>query len=112
MLAMQYQNFPHTTGGTLQSGCFSAPHPSMLQESMFSSRLDESPGLLPEHAGGRCSRGSRLVICGRLSDSTPAPKDAFFCLKKFTFCPQKFFYPRFLNEDGRIRKIRLSKLHY
>ena len=36
----------------------------------------------------------------------------FFCLQKFTFCPQPIFNSLFPHEDGRIRKNRLSKLHY
>ena len=36
----------------------------------------------------------------------------FFSPQKFTFSPQSIFYPHFLNEDGRIREKRLSKLHY
>ena len=32
--------------------------------------------------------------------------------QKSTFPPQSIFYPLFLNEDGRIREKRLSKLHY
>ena len=36
----------------------------------------------------------------------------FFYPSFFTFYPQNIFYPLFLNEDGRIRKNRSSKLHY
>ena len=42
--------------------------------------------------------------------------DAFFSptknCQKSTFSPQSIFYPLFLNEDGRIRGKRFSKLHY
>ena len=31
---------------------------------------------------------------------------------KMQFSPQSIFHPRFLNEDGRILKNGLSKLHY
>ena len=37
--------------------------------------------------------------------------DTFFPQQKRTFSPQSIFYPLFLNEDGRIREKRLSKLH-
>ena len=36
----------------------------------------------------------------------------FFPPQKSTFSPQSIFYALFLNEDGRIRGKRLSKLHY
>ena len=36
----------------------------------------------------------------------------FFSPQKSTFSLQSVFYPLFLNEDGRIRGKRLSKLHY
>ena len=36
----------------------------------------------------------------------------FFSPQKSTFSPQSIFYPLFLNEDGRILKKSLSKLHY
>ncbi len=36
----------------------------------------------------------------------------FFSPQKITFSPQSIFNPLFLNEDSRIRKNRLSKLHY
>ena len=35
-----------------------------------------------------------------------------FFPQKCTFSPQSIFYPLFLNEDGRSRGKRLSKLHY
>ena len=35
-----------------------------------------------------------------------------FSPQKFTFSPQSYFYPLFLNEDGRILKNGFSKLHY
>ena len=35
----------------------------------------------------------------------------FFGPQKFTFSSQPIFYPRFLNEEDRIWKTRLSKLH-
>ena len=36
----------------------------------------------------------------------------FVSLQKCTFSPQSIFYPLFLNNDGRIRGKRPSKLHY
>jgi hypothetical protein len=33
----------------------------------------------------------------------------FFSPQKFTFLPRSIFYPLFLNEDSKIRKIRLGK---
>ena len=38
--------------------------------------------------------------------------DTFFSTTKCTFSLQSIFYPLFLNEDGKIREKRLSKLHY
>ena len=39
--------------------------------------------------------------------------DTFFPPHKNALFPHnRFLYPRFLNEDGRIREKRLSKLHY
>ena len=43
---------------------------------------------------------------------TPLFHDAFFFPQKSTVSPQSIVYPLFLNEDGRIRGERLSKLHY
>ena len=42
----------------------------------------------------------------------PADDTFFSPPQKSTFSPKSIFYPRFLNEDGRIREKRLSKLHY
>jgi hypothetical protein len=45
-------------------------------------------------------------------DSSGPKDDFFFSPQKFTFSPQSIFNPLFLNKDSRIRKNRLSKLHY
>ena len=42
----------------------------------------------------------------------PYQYDAFFGLQKPFFAHSRFFYSLFINEDARIEKNRLSKLHY
>ena len=42
----------------------------------------------------------------------PCQYDAFFGLQKPFFAHSQFFYSLFINEDARIEKNRLSKLHY
>ena len=51
---------------------------------------DESTG-----RQGQCCPWVKGLVEGKLTNKT-------ICPQKFTFCPQRIFYPRFLNEDSRI----------
>ena len=54
-----------------------------------------------------------LPLAGRQKQSlVEMLNDTFFSQQKSSFSPQSIFYPLFLNEDGRIREKRLSKLHH